>query len=298
MKGRSSSGGFMSSAQREIPKSCAPLLRLLRRPAEDVEELLGDAVTKSLPRIAAGIFDGDADALFAAISDRSIEEYARAGLLHAATFLAWEGRIERERMRRFLEDFYQERPAEDGKYVWVAWLDAIGLLGLRDLAPLVTRAFEEGRILEDISPLTTSNRSWLKRRAPRTMSRVWGKSGWDTSTTWWRRLHGPAAPPISMAKTIRTHSGRRKTRPPSTPGAISAATIPARAAAAKSSRSAVGPIDRSGQSGSAHRRCTPKSRSSSPRKRGSNRVAQHPQGSLLRRGCDDFDDSMAVLEAS
>ncbi len=130
-------------------KSCALLLRLLRGPAADVEDVLGDAVAQSLSRIAAGMFDGDTDALLAAIVDRSIDEYARASLLGAATFLAWEGRIERERMRRFLEDFYHERPAEDGEYVWIAWLEAIARLGLRDLAPLVARAWED-RIPEDV----------------------------------------------------------------------------------------------------------------------------------------------------
>jgi hypothetical protein len=42
-----------------------PLLRRLRLPADEVDDLLGDLITEDLSRIAAGAFDGDSDALFA-----------------------------------------------------------------------------------------------------------------------------------------------------------------------------------------------------------------------------------------
>jgi hypothetical protein len=132
------------------PQAFEPLLRLLRRPSDEVEWLLGDAITESLPRIAAGVFDGNADALFAAIVDRRLDEFVREALLGAATFLAWEGRIERETMARFLERFYEERLAEDEDIAWIAWLNAVALLGLCPLAPLVERAWQEGRILDGI----------------------------------------------------------------------------------------------------------------------------------------------------
>jgi hypothetical protein len=123
-----------------------PLLRLLRRPEPEVEHLLGDAVTEGLAMIAAGVFDGDADTLLDAISDRSIDEFARKALFGAATFLAWEGRIPLDRMRRFLEQFHDLRLAADEDHAWIGWLDAIALLGLREMAPLVHGAWDEGRI--------------------------------------------------------------------------------------------------------------------------------------------------------
>src|SRR3546814_3231345 len=70
-----------------FPGAFQPLLRLLRRPMEEVDDLLGDSVTETLPRIAAGVFDGDADALFAAIVDDSLGEFIRGAFLGAATFL-------------------------------------------------------------------------------------------------------------------------------------------------------------------------------------------------------------------
>ena len=130
-------------------EACQPLLRLLRRPSQELDDLLGDAVTESMAKIVTGVFDDDIDALFALMIDSSIDEYIREALFGAATFLAWERRIERNRLREFLVRFYEERPAEDGDQAWAGWLQAISLLGLRDLVPLVDGAFREDRIPEE-----------------------------------------------------------------------------------------------------------------------------------------------------
>lgn len=122
------------------------LLRLLHRPRDELDQVLGDSITQSLARIATGMFDGDAETFLAVIADRSIEQYVRSSLFGAATYLTWEGRIDRDRMRIFLQRFYDERLAGDGEFAWVGWFEAIALLGLRDLAPLFHRAWNEGRI--------------------------------------------------------------------------------------------------------------------------------------------------------
>jgi uncharacterized protein len=129
-------------------QACQPLLRLLRRPFDEVIALLGDTVIESLAQIVTGVFDDDADALFALIIDRSIDGFIRDALFGAATFLAWERRIQRDQYRGFLVRFHEERPAEDGDQAWAGWLQAIALLGLRDLAPLVESAVREDRIPE------------------------------------------------------------------------------------------------------------------------------------------------------
>jgi len=130
--------------------SFAPLLKFLHRPLREVDRLLGDALTESLSRIVTGVFDGNAGALLGSIADRGLDGFLRDALMGAATFLAWEGRIPLERMTGFLERFYDERLAEDDDYAWIGWLEAIALLGLRPLAPLVERAWDEGRIPEGI----------------------------------------------------------------------------------------------------------------------------------------------------
>lgn len=130
-------------------ESCQPLLRLLRRPFEEVNDLIGDTVIEGLASIVTGVFDDDIDALFASTIDRSIDGFIREALFGAATFLAWERRIPRDRFRDLLVRFHEERAAEDGDQAWAGWLQAIALLGLRDLVPLVDNAFREGRIPEE-----------------------------------------------------------------------------------------------------------------------------------------------------
>jgi hypothetical protein len=122
------------------PAAFAPLLDLLRRPDDDLDPLLGDAITMTLPRIVAGVFDGDVAALFAAIEDVARDQFVRGALFGAATFLTWDKRIDGAAMRALLERFFSTRIAPPGDYCWVAWADAIALLGERDLAENVREA--------------------------------------------------------------------------------------------------------------------------------------------------------------
>jgi hypothetical protein len=127
----------------------APLLRLLALPEPQLDELLGDAVTATLPGIVAGMFDGDTEALLTAIADRGRDEYVRDSLLGAATWLTWDGRIELDRFRRLLVAFDEAALAEEGECVWLAWINAIALLGLTDLAPRVEQTLDR-RLSENV----------------------------------------------------------------------------------------------------------------------------------------------------
>jgi hypothetical protein len=126
--------------------ACRPLLKLLRRPEEDLDFLLGDLATVSLPRIMAGVFDGDTDAFFDAIADRKIDEFSRHSLLGAAAFLTWDDKIDAARMVGFLERFHREGLADDGDVAWGAWLLSIAMLGLKHLVPLAKDAWRAKRI--------------------------------------------------------------------------------------------------------------------------------------------------------
>lgn len=128
------------------PLAFKPLLRLLHRPREELEALLGDSITESLSRIAAGAFDGDAEALLNVIADLSIDEFVRHALFGAAAYLTWEGRIGREAFSAFLERFHRDRLAVAWDMAWNGWLEAIALLPLPELAPLVHEAFRNGWI--------------------------------------------------------------------------------------------------------------------------------------------------------
>lgn len=121
--------------------TCQPLLRFLRRPAEEVDAALGDTVTETLSRIVAGVFDGDAPALFAAIADRRIDESARWSLLTAAAFLTWDNRIDADAMHAFLRRFGMEKLAPPLDAAWIGWGEAVAMLGLADLAGDVERVW-------------------------------------------------------------------------------------------------------------------------------------------------------------
>lgn len=123
------------------PLAFKPLLRLLRLPSDELDGLLGDCITEALSRIAAGVFDGDADALMNAIADRSIDEFVRNALFGAAAYLTWEGRIDRQLFIAFLERFHRDRLAAAGSMAWSGWLESISLLPVPELGPLVHEAF-------------------------------------------------------------------------------------------------------------------------------------------------------------
>ncbi len=127
-----------------------PLLQLLRQRPEDTEWLLGDATTETLPRLLISTFDGNGDALLAAILDREVNEFARDSLLRAATFLSWEGRMDRRQFVEFLEQFGSGECAAADEFVWHAWVDAIAQLGLRQLVPLVEGVQKRGLIDDSI----------------------------------------------------------------------------------------------------------------------------------------------------
>jgi hypothetical protein len=123
-----------------------PLIALLRRPPDEVEYLLGDAVTATLPKILAGVFDGDAEPLFALITDGDLDQFVRAAALRAFAFLTFDGKIDHAIAEAFLTRFDQQNNAPKGDVTWLEWMTAVALLGLEHLSARVHAAFDDGRI--------------------------------------------------------------------------------------------------------------------------------------------------------
>ena len=126
-----------------------PLLRLLRRPAEPLGEIIGDAVGTTLPRIVAGSFGGDPDPLEQALLDRAADEFVRWNLFGAYAWLTFSGAIPRERAHDLLVRFDDTRPARAGDAAWTGWEETIALLGFEDLAQRVAAAHADARLLAD-----------------------------------------------------------------------------------------------------------------------------------------------------
>lgn len=124
----------------------APLTAFLRADAERVEEVLGDAITGTLGRVLATIFDGNAASLEGVIEDASVNEFARNAAMQAWTTLVVTGRIDCDHARKYLGDLAGRLQPRDSNFVWVGWSDAVAYLGFADLTDAVRAAFDDGRI--------------------------------------------------------------------------------------------------------------------------------------------------------
>lgn len=132
---------------RRLPAAYRPLIAFLRGSGRRVEALFGDAITETLPKILAGLFDGDEEPLRALITDASVDPFVREAALKALGFLAFDGRIDRTGFEAFLLRFDQERlvPSDD-QVMWHGWMSVVAALGIAKLAPRVQVAFADGRI--------------------------------------------------------------------------------------------------------------------------------------------------------
>ena len=122
-----------------------PLARLLRCPADEADEIFGDATASTSHRVMAAVFDGDPQPLYDIILDPNAEECIRSRMCEALAMVALRGELDRDLTERFLRDAYNELPQRHC-YVWFGWQSAIAMLGLGELKVLVKRAFDRGFI--------------------------------------------------------------------------------------------------------------------------------------------------------
>jgi uncharacterized protein len=126
-----------------------PLMRLLRACAEDdLDRVLGDAITETLASIVISVFDGDPLPLLDACADRGVEKFARWKLLGALARLTFDGAVRRETTLAFLDRFEREALADPDDPAWLGWQDAICLLGLEEMRERLCTAYRRGRIAE------------------------------------------------------------------------------------------------------------------------------------------------------
>jgi hypothetical protein len=136
---------------RRLPSGYRPLIALLHGSPERAEALLGDAITETLSKILAGVFDGDPEPLLGLISDITLDEFVRDAALNAFTFLVFDGRIERSFADDYLRRFEPECTAPAGDMIWHAWMTAVALLGFEHLTDRVHAAFADGRIPRNVA---------------------------------------------------------------------------------------------------------------------------------------------------
>jgi hypothetical protein len=119
-----------------------PLMQLLRAPSDRLHVTFGDSKTESLPRVVAAVFDGDPLPIFDAIHDSFADEYVRWELFSTLAILVKEERLDRSRVVEFLRSCFTKLQPQATATVWFGWQDAISLLAVGELEPLVRQAFD------------------------------------------------------------------------------------------------------------------------------------------------------------
>jgi yecA family protein len=123
-----------------------PILRLTHQSQpDDLERLLGDAVTETLKKVIISTFDGDPEPLLAACADKRVDGFARWNLMLALARLTFDGRIPRAMTLAFLDRFERESLADPRDAAWQGWQDAIILLGVEQMRDRLRATWRDGR---------------------------------------------------------------------------------------------------------------------------------------------------------
>jgi hypothetical protein len=123
-----------------------PLAALLRRPGDEIDGILGGAITETTHRVMAAVFDGDPAPLYGVIRDPNADEFVRAAVCHALAMVTLRGELPREDVAQFLRASHVELAPQAECFVWDGWQSTVAMLGLDELRPLVKQAFERGFI--------------------------------------------------------------------------------------------------------------------------------------------------------
>jgi len=111
---------------------------LLRLPEEVIVDVFGDDdVVTILTAVTASLVDTDAPAIVSLLETAELSQDVRWALFPVLARLAWQGHAALADAASFLARFAQEERAEPDDWGWHGWVDAVLLLGLIDLAPLV-----------------------------------------------------------------------------------------------------------------------------------------------------------------
>ena len=127
-------------------RAYAPLCQLIARSGA-LEDMLGDAVTETLPGILINVCDGDPEPLQHAIESADANSFARASALEALGYLSRaKGLLSDEEMLAYLRRLAEEMPPRSRSEVWTGFALVAGSLGYDKLAPEVARLFSKSWI--------------------------------------------------------------------------------------------------------------------------------------------------------
>ncbi len=122
-----------------------PLLSLVSLPGDLPEEIWGDALTESLGRVLASVFDGDESPLRAVLEDSTIDEFVRGGtIVDCYATLITNDLLPRERVESYFAELFDFRLEREPAFIWNALSSAAADLGFTSLRERVRSAYEAG----------------------------------------------------------------------------------------------------------------------------------------------------------
>jgi len=123
-------------------RAFAPLCRLASD-RDAIDRVLGDGVNLTLSQILISTFDGNLDTLKTLIENPDADEFVRSAALQAITWLAAAGRADRSDVEAWVTSLLDEVSKEpDAEWMLVSWIDAVAMLGMEHLTPVVKKLFE------------------------------------------------------------------------------------------------------------------------------------------------------------
>src|SRR5215471_242344 len=94
------------------------LARLLSLPGDDLDYVLGGAITETTHQVMAAVYDGDPQPLYDVILNENADEFVRSRMVEALAMVALRGELAREEVAQFLHACFVKFQAEPGSFVW------------------------------------------------------------------------------------------------------------------------------------------------------------------------------------
>ena len=140
-------------AEKRDTRAYAPLCERLQR-ERDRDVWLLNVVEDSLPGVLIALYDGDPEPLQRIVESAVCDEWIRSAALGALCYLVrFERALGEDAARDYLRHLYERAEPRKLNGIWLAWIDAVALLGYSDLAPDVARLFSKAWIDESFSTI-------------------------------------------------------------------------------------------------------------------------------------------------
>ncbi|WP_298357633.1 DUF1186 domain-containing protein [Rhodoblastus sp.] len=135
--------GLHLMAEKREAEAWEPLLSVAME-GEVLYDMIGDAVSETLPAILLSLYSGDLEGLKKLVEAPQADEWGRVAALECYSALAATGVIPMEDAKTYLASCFETLQPRENHPVWYGWQGCVALLGLSELEPLAARAFRQG----------------------------------------------------------------------------------------------------------------------------------------------------------